>query len=397
MPRFSILSGKVANARILEKRNWLQMNPGRIKISWLPAAPVEGWASMDRYWRELQKLAEQDPVPGTEILTAIPQGPPSVTQRECCSKRLITKYIIYPHKVQRMPRVDLVHLLDQSYAHLLSSIRWRSPIVATVFDLVPLRDSTGLTPGQVRRFRSAVQKLGKASRIIAVSNQTADDLVSLLGLDRTIIRIIYPGTDLETFRKPVQDARSRSLVPDGKKIILSLGSVQRRKNLESLPDVFRLLQADFRQGKWIFVRCGEFLPPQLDQEIREVVGSQNFFQLGHRYGEEVVSLFQAASVFVLPSTLEGFSFTMMEAMAAGVPVVANCASTNTEVGQEAVAYYPAGDRWEAANVIRKILEDADYAGRLRAAGLRRVGQLSWRNHWLGVKAVYEELLVLRII
>jgi alpha-1,3-rhamnosyl/mannosyltransferase len=291
-----------------------------------------------------------------------------------------------------MPRADLVHLLDQSYAHLLSSIRWRSPIVATVFDLVPLRDSTGLTAGQVRRFRRAVQKLGKASRIIAVSHQTANDLVALLGLDRAIIRIVYPGTDLETFQKRVDCAQARLLLPDGKKIILSLGSVQRRKNLASLPNVFRLLQPYFRQGKWIFVRCGELLPSRLDQEIRDVIGSENFFQLGHRYGDDVVSLFQAASVFVLPSILEGFSFTMMEAMAAGVPVVANRASTNPEVGQEAVAYYSAGDHREAANVIGKILEDAEYAGRLRDAGLRRVRQLSWRNHWLGVKAVYGELL-----
>jgi hypothetical protein len=92
----------------------------------------------------------------------------------------------------------------------------------------------------------------------------------------------------------VDHPQARSLLPDGKKIILSLGSVQRRKNLASLPDVFRLLQADFLQGKWIFVRCGEFLPLQLEQKIREVIGTENFFQLGHRYGDEVVSLFQAA-------------------------------------------------------------------------------------------------------
>ena len=134
------------------------------------------------------------------------------------------------------------------------------------------------------------------------------------------------------------------------------------------------------------------MPPELDQEIRDVIGSENFVQLGHRYGDEVVSLFQAASVFVMPSTLEGFSFTMMEAMAAGVPVVANRASTNPEVGQEAVAYYSDGDLREAANAIERILEDPAYAGRLREAGLRRVRRLSWTNHWRGVKAVYGELL-----
>jgi len=370
------------------------MNPGRTKISWLPAPPEEGWASMDRYWRALHKLAREDPMPGVEIWTPISQGPPPVTQRASRSSRVVTKYLIYPSQVRKMSRASLVHLLDHSYAHLLSSFRGRAPIIATVFDLVPLRDSSGLTAGQVHRFRSAVEKLEKCFRIIAVSQQTADDLVTFLGLDRRIIQIVYPGTDLETFQKRVQRVGAPSLIPDSKRIILSLGSVERRKNLESLPDVFRLLQAQFRQGNWIFVRCGGIMPPKLEQEIRDVIGSENFVQLGLRHGEEVVSLFQSASVFLMPSTLEGFSFTMMEAMAAGVPVVANRASTNPEVGQEAVAYYSNGDLREAANAIRRILEDSEYAGRLREAGLQRVRQLSWANHWRGVKAIYAELLSL---
>ena len=368
------------------------MNPGRAKISWLPAPPEEGWASMDRSWREMDKVAREDPMPGTEIWTPIPQGPPSVTKRASRPSRVVAKYLIYPSQVRKMPRADLVHLLDHSYAHLLASIRGRVPIVATVFDLVPLRDASGITAGQIHRFRSAVEKLGRASRIIAVSQQTADDLVAFLGLDREIIRVVYPGTDVETFYKRVQRSDARLLLPDGKKIILSLGSVERRKNLESLPGVFKPLQAQFQKGNLIFVRCGQLLPPELEQEIRGVIGPENLIELGLRHGEEVVALFQSASVFLMPSILEGFSFTMMEAMAAGVPVVANRTSTNPEVGQEAVAYYSNGDLREAANAIRRILEDPEYAGRLREAGLQRVRQLSWANHWSAVKAIYAELL-----
>ncbi len=370
------------------------MKSDRTKIGWLPAAPEEGWASMDRYWRELDKLAQQDPLPGAEILRPISANPPLTTRRRSRSTRIVTKYFIYPNLVRQMPRVELVHLLDHSYAHLLSSIRWQVPIVATVFDLVPLRDSTGLTAGQISRFRSSVQRLQKASCIIAVSQQTADDLVSFLGLNRATIRVVYPGTNIEHFQKRLDESRVRQLVPPGKRIILSLGSVEPRKNLASLPGIFRLLKANIRREEWIFVRCGELLSPELEHEIRAVIGSENFLQLGQRYGDDVVSLFQAASVYLMPSTLEGFSFTMMEAMAAGVPVVANRASTNPEVGQNAVAYYTNGDLVEAADAIRRILEDSEYSKRLCQAGLQRVRQLSWANHWRGVKAIYEELLSL---
>jgi glycosyltransferase involved in cell wall biosynthesis len=67
-------------------------------------------------------------------------------------------------------------------------------------------------------------------------------------------------------------------------------------------------------------------------------------------------------------------------------------STSVEVGQDAVAYYENGDHAGAAEAIRRVLDDQSYADHLRQAGLNRSKELSWANHWEGVKAVYRQLL-----
>lgn len=347
---------------------------------------------MDRYWRELEAVAQDDPLENAEITNVFGQNAPSFSRRSGRFQRAITKYAMYPWRVRFLRNAQLVHLLDHSYAHLLPLVPSGRRIVATVFDLVPLRDPDSLLPHQVDRFRKSVRNLRLADRIIAVSRETADDLVQILGIVRDRICVVFPGTNPEKFSEPTKQLLLSDQVSAGRKIVLSVGSAQPRKNLVSLPKIFSPLAERFQRGDWIFARMGELLPKDLERSIVEVIGAKNMIQLGPRSGAEVIGVFQQASVFMLPSVLEGFSFTMMEAMAAGAPVVANRMSTNPEVGEDAVLYYENGDHDGAARSIREVLDDPSCSRRLREAGLKRVRRLSWRNHWASVKEVYQDVI-----
>jgi glycosyltransferase involved in cell wall biosynthesis len=361
-------------------------------VCWIPAAPQEGWHSMDRYWRELETLAREDPVENLEITNLLARKAPTSTRRSGRVQRIIIKYAIYPWRVTLLRHVQLIHLLDHSYAHLLRLVPPGSRIVATVFDLVPLRDPDSLLQHQVNRFRKAVENLRLADRVIAVSRETAEDLTRILGIAPERIRVVYPGTNLEKFGKAVAHLPLLNQIPAERKIVLSVGSAQNRKNLGSFVEILRPLAHRFQCGDWVFVRMGELFPANLERAVTQVIGPRNFIQLGPRNGDEVISVFQRASVFILPSVLEGFSFTMMEAMASGTPVVANRMSTNPEVGQDAVAYYDEGDYDRTARAICDVLDDESYAERLRKAGLQRVRALTWASHWSSIKEVYRELL-----
>jgi glycosyltransferase involved in cell wall biosynthesis len=362
------------------------------RICFLPGAPEEGAHSMDHYWRELESCARSSPLNNAELTNVFSREAPRHSRRASRLHRAFNKYLAYPWRVKQMKNVQLFHLLDHSYANVLPSVSNGARVVATVFDLVPLRDPDSLRCHQVDRFRHVVKNLRCADALIAVSKETAKDLETMLGIAPGRIQVIYPGTNLEKFGQPVRETGLLKRLPSGKRILLSVGSTEPRKNLDSIAEIFPRLVHRFRQGEWIFVRVGALLPYQTEKAISDVIGSENFLQLGSIAQDDVVSIFQNASVFLFPSVLEGFSFTMMEAMAAGLPVVANRMSTNPEVGQDAVAYYENGDYDTAARAIQQVLDNQSYANQLREAGFVRIKALTWANHWEGVKSVYRELL-----
>jgi len=347
---------------------------------------------MNRYWGELENCARRFPCDGAEFTNVFSSCPPANSRPRIRLERIIHRYLVYPARIKRIKNVDLFHLLDHSHAHLLRAVPTKARIVATVFDLVPLRDPDSLWIHQVNRFRRSVKNLQRADMLIAVSHETATDLRRLLGIPAERIRVVYPGTNLEKFGQRNNRISPLNRISSDKKILLSVGSTHPRKNLDSLAGIFRNLSGRFRQGDWVFVRVGALLPAPVEQAISEVIGANNLFQYGVLSDDEIMGFFQHASVFIFPSVLEGFSFTMIEAMAAGLPVIANRMSTNVEVGQDAVAYYQDGDYAGAAAAIRRVLDDQSYANHLREAGLNRSKTLSWANHWEGVKAVYRQVL-----
>lgn len=363
--------------------------PRQSSIALLPAHPAEGWTSMDRYWREMQRMAEEDPPDGVMVFS--PLGPAPVRSAALPSwRRAIQKYFLYPLRVSRL-RADLVHLLDHSYAHLLRHLPKATRSLATAFDLAPLHDSQDLTPAQVARFRKTVGNLTRADRVIAVSHQTKEDLIQFAGVGPGKISVVHPGTDVARFSRRVENFSVRNQLPADGEILLSVGATGHRKNLPFLLQALAPLRDRFLDGRCHFVRAGARLDAALAARFRELLG-RGFTELGPCFGDDLTGVYQSASIFLMPSTLEGFSFTMMESMAAGVPVVANRISTNPEAGQDAVLYHENGDAPGAAAQITRLLDDEALWREYRERGTARASQLTWKNHWRGVKEGYRELL-----
>ena len=361
------------------------------RIVWLPASPKEGWASMDRYWRELESLEARESVPQAQVTAALPYAAPIVSKSAPRLLKAIDKNLLYPLRVRRV-RADVVHILDHSYAHLLQHVAPGIKTMVTVFDLVPLLDRTGLNDRQVERFRRTVQCIAKADMAVSVSKQTAGDLERYAGVAADQIEVVYPGTDLATFTTAQAPCKSEQLLPKGAKTVLSVGSTVGRKNLASLPHMLAPISALFQSGECCLVRVGQRLDAGLASELLQLLGPKGFVELGPVFGSDLARLYQLAHVFLMPSTLEGFSFTMMEAMAAGAPVLTNRLSTNPEVGKDAVPYYEEGDYQTASRLLHQLLTDEevrkDWSQRARA----RAAELSWSAHWLGIRNLYQKLL-----
>ncbi len=162
----------------------------------------------------------------------------------------------------------------------------------------------------------------KAKKIIAVSRKTARELVEL-GVDPSVITVIYNGVDVDTFR-PGAPERPYFGLPENVPLALFVGDLRTpRKNLGTLLHAMRLLP----QMRLVVAGATAGSPfPSLAQELGI---SERVFFLGAT--GEVARLMRSVDLFVFPSRYEAHPLVLMEAMASGLPVVV---SENVAAGED---------------------------------------------------------------
>ncbi len=345
---------------------------------------------MDRYWIELEHQRRSHP-PADLLIGSALSRPPARTHRQGRLTRFWQKYLWYPRRARgRAVGMELVHVLDHAYANLLREVPPGTIKVATVHDLAPLHAPGDLTPGQRRRFQQVVQTLCQADLVLADSRHTARDVVERLGCDEARLRVFPLGADLALFHQP-----QLSPLPDwetrlaGRQVIISVGSVAARKNLALLPGVLARLQS----AGWpvTLVRIGDELPAALAGELRAVLGAE-LLELGKVSAAQLAGAYQRAVLLIFPSHLEGFGLPVLEAMAAGCPVVCSDASSLPEVGGDAALYFDPNDAEAAVRQAETILRGGEARAERVRAGREWSARFSWESHFAGLMEIYRELL-----
>jgi glycosyltransferase involved in cell wall biosynthesis len=356
------------------------MQPKLTRVQWLPAHPSAGAVSMLRHWQELDAVFRAKPELPLEI--ACPLGAPPVAAPVANRfQRAWAKYAVYPVQTRLAGPADVVHILDHSFAHLLDWIPRRSFKIVTVHDLAPLDDAS-LSQRQRARFRRTLSCLNRADLLLPVSEFTATALRSFLTAAPPI-SVLPQGVDFAKFSHP-QSAPELALPPEPR--VLSIGSVVSRKNLGSLPDLLAPVVREI--GPISLVRVGEPLPAELRARLEAVLGAERVREVGFVDETQLVAIYQACAALLFPSTLEGFGFPLLEAMAAGCPVVSSNASSLPEVGGAAALYFDPQDRAEGARQLVNALRDATLRASMIDRGRARARELSWDAHAERLAAIY---------
>jgi phosphatidylinositol alpha-1,6-mannosyltransferase len=226
-----------------------------------------------------------------------------------------------------------------------------------------------------------------ADRVIANSEFTRDELVRI-GVPADRITLINPGVDVRRFRPglPCADLREAVGATAGRKLVLSVGRLSRRKGFDTVIRSLPALRAQGLDVRYAVIGVGEDRDYLLAL-AREVGVAERVRLLGHVGPDDLPRWYNACDVFVMANREingdnEGFGMVFLEAAACGKPVVAGEAGgTGAAVENGVTGLRVDGSAVEqVTQAIATILRDSATAKRMgeRAAG-RASGQFSWES------------------
>jgi glycosyltransferase involved in cell wall biosynthesis len=280
----------------------------------------------------------------------------------------------------RLPR--LLHRLRPALAHFQHALPPACPCqaVVTIHDLSFERDPELMSRRDRLIFRTVVPRAARsAARVLAVSERTKRDLVELYGIPEQKIVVTPNGVD------PAFTPDGPS--PDGAPYALVVGTLQARKDPETAVEALALLRD--RALRLVFAGPDKGGRAEAERAAkRSGLGARVEFR-GHVPQEELAALYRGAACLVFPSRYEGFGLPVLEAMAAGTPVVATTVGALPEVAGDAAILVEERNPVALAGGIERALADRE---RLVTAGLERASHFSWAETARRTLEVYRDLL-----
>ena len=350
------------------------------RLVWVQTSPPDLPGSMAAY-ADLVRQATARLADGWEFATCPlfdPRGGSSMWRhhvwRWANARRVLAKH-----------PADLYHWLDGSMAAFIPRPLWESSVV-TVHDLIPLLQWRGELPGRpscpaawlIRRARAALRG---CAALCADSAATQADLARLAGIVGRVEVVPVPLRALP----PPRPVNIAGLPPEAR-FILHVGHNASYKNRAGVLDVFARLQ-DLPDLHLVLVGP----PPPREWRVR-AAALENVHVAGRLDDAALHGLYRRAALFLFPSLYEGYGMPVLEAMAAGCPVVCSTAPSLAEVAGDAALTAPADHPDALAAHCRLVLADEALRRRLMAAGQARAGAFDVASMGRSLLKCYEQAL-----
>jgi len=315
---------------------------------------------------------------------------PGVEKDFSTPQRFFWDQFTYPNRAKNKG-VDLLHQPCFS-----APLFFPGPVVVTIHDIISILFPETI-PFASRMFYSKWMPFSyrKASEIITISRSTKKDIVRVLGIDEGRITVIPLGFDKKLEKKlskaQIDKVRAKYNLPE--KYLLHIGTLEPRKNLGFLIDVFSdvIAQGNNDLGLVITGKKGWYYEG-LFEKVKEYSLEERVVFTGYIDEEDKSAIYQGARVFTFPSLYEGFGLPPLEAMASGVPVISSNTSSMPEVIGDAGILLSPHDRSKWVEAIIKLSSSEKKLEEMKEKNKIQVKKFSWDKAAASTLEVYKKAI-----
>ena len=277
------------------------------------------------------------------------------------------------------PKCDLFHALNQRVDF---PAKKTCKIVTTFHDLFVLTGDYSTPEFRARFAEQARRAAERSDTILAVSQFTADQVRGLLRVEGTPVHVVHHGVHVADEATPPADA-------DRENVILHVGAIQKRKNLERLIQAFETLP-----DTWRLVLAGSagYGSEAVLDRVKTSAASKRIGITGYVDAERLEKLYRTARILAFPSLDEGFGIPVIEAMSRGLPVLTSDGSALAEVAGKAALLVDPRRVESIVEGLQTLVKAPGLREHLSRMGFQRSLQFSWRRAVAQTWTAYEMTL-----
>jgi glycosyltransferase involved in cell wall biosynthesis len=294
-------------------------------------------------------------------------------------------------KILRAYSVDLLHS-----PHFMLPLRRACPSVVTIHDVIYLACKQDL-PSRLGRlyYRGMMAAAVRtADRIITDSEFSKHDIMRCLNVRPSRIDVIYPAVGAEfhkiTDENRLQGVRSRYGISG--EYLLYTGILKARKNHVGLLRAFRHFLDAGGDAQLVIAGPRDAAETELRRLAEDLGVAAKVVFTGFVEERDLPALYSAARVYACPSLYEGFGFTVLEAMACGVPVVCSAETSLPEAAGDAALYADARSPEQFGRALVRAWHDSDLRNILVQKGGENLQRFRWDRAAAQTLAIYHQVL-----
>lgn len=293
------------------------------------------------------------------------------------------KFLNYPKIDQLIDKVDLFFLPNLIFSALSADCKKIITVHDLSFEIFP--NFFSVKRRLWHKIINPKKIINRCDKIIAVSQNTKNDLINLYKIKAEKIKVIYSGVETELYKKinhPKKLTTIKEKYQLADNFILYLGTIEPRKNIEGIIQSFNLLKNNYPNLHNLqLVIAGDkgWKYETVFSLAQNSSYSQDIKFIGYVSRKDKPFLYNLAQIFIFPSFYEGFGLPVLEAQACGTPVIAGLNSAFPEILKDTAVLVNPDNLTEISQAINEILTNQPFKENLIKKGLTNIQRFTWRK------------------